>query len=236
MTFWAGGEARCQPRALALGGWERPAPSRLRATEPGVRQPERRVCSGEHLLCPHDTPASGPGRLVDTPGGGAWIHRQEEGLATRPWGWDQSSRGDVRRRASRGLFTPGPQGRLPHHSRLVGTPVAATAVSPAPGWGMAEGTEHVLGSCASPRRLSLQTGKPQGGYWLPGHRRGLHSASSDSGTLIPVPASASQLSASMSQSFMGSGGPEFRSRFLPFVSCVVLDKSLLLSKLPFPYL
>ena len=30
-----------------------------------------------------------------------------------------------------------------------------------------EGTEHVLGSCASPRRSSLQTGKPQGGYWLP---------------------------------------------------------------------
>ena len=167
MTFWAGGEARCQPRALALGGWERPALSRLHATEPGVRQPERRVCSGEHLLCQHDTPASGPGRLVDTPGGGAWIHRQEEGLATRPWGWDQSSWGDVHRRASRGLFTPGPQDRLPYHGRLVGTPVAATAVSPGPGWGMAEGTEHVLGNCASPRRSSLQTGKPQGGYWLP---------------------------------------------------------------------
>ena len=108
MTFWAGGEARCQPRALALGGWERPAPSRLHATEPGVRQPERRVCSGEHLLCQHDTPASGPGRLVDTPGGGAWIHPQEEGLATRPWDWDQSSWGDVHRRASQGLFTPAP--------------------------------------------------------------------------------------------------------------------------------
>lgn len=40
----------------------------------------------------------------------------------------------------------------------------------------------------------------------------------------------------LSQSFMGSGGPEFRSRFPPLVSCVVLDKSLLLSKLPFPYL
>lgn len=75
--------------------------------------------------------------------------------------------------------------------------------------------------------------------WAAGHRRGPHSASSHSdprpsaSQCLPTPSFQHRC---LSQSFMGSGGPEFRSRFLPLVSCVVLDKSLLLSKLPFPYL
>ena len=89
------------------------------------------VCSGEHLPGQPGAPSSGPGRLVDTPGGGP-------GFAVRKKGWPHApgTGADPAREAPTAERAEGcssrPQGSLPHRGSLLGTSAAATAVSPGP--------------------------------------------------------------------------------------------------------
>lgn len=157
------------PAGFGSGRLGAPSSSRLHATEPGVRQPERRVCSGEHLLCPHDTPASGPGVLW-TPLSGRGLHSPSgRRFGHTPWDWDQSQLGRCPQESQLRAVHPRPPG--PSASTTAGwlapllQPPQCHQALGGRAW-RRERTEHVLGGCAS-QESNLQTGKPQGGYWLP---------------------------------------------------------------------
>lgn len=170
MSFWACGEAQCQPWALALASREHPAQVGFAPRCTVSLSLREGVCSGEHLLCQPGDPSSGSARLVDKPWWGAWIHCQEEGLATCPWGWDQPScRGHLQQSQLRAAHC-----HRPHHSRLIDTYVAATATTPGPVWGVAGGSSAQACSGGSPsqRRSSLQAGKPRAASSVTGGKQG----------------------------------------------------------------
>lgn len=98
---------------------------------------------------------------------GAWIHCQEEGLATCPWAWDQPSWGGIHSRASGGLLIPGPGALCLTVAGWLAPLLQPQQCHQALCGVWQEGTEHILGSCPSHRRLSLQAGEPQSGCRLP---------------------------------------------------------------------
>lgn len=221
-------EARCQPR---LWPGECPAAGGRRSVQLGVPQLKRRCLfrrapplSARHSLL-------GPGCLVDRPRWGAWMRCQEEGLAARPLGPRPAQRGGHVQQSGLRASHSRPWGSLSHHGGLVGTSVAATAVTPGPVWGT-EGesrAEAWLGSCSSQRRASARAGKPRGRCWLPAAaledswpQPGSSHPSSVAGTLVPVPARGSQPSAlgiALRPKPLESDGPEFKSR-LPHLQAV----------------
>lgn len=162
------------------------------------------VCSGEHLLCQPGTPSLGPGRLVDTPGGGAWIHCQERRFGYLPLGlgpaqlWRASTAERVEGWSLLALGLSTPSWLSCWQSCCSHSSVTSPGM-----WVMEGGAEqkHVLGSCPSQRRSHLQACKPQDNCWLPasswvgweaGHSRDPHTPTSVAGTLIHVPANDSQ--------------------------------------------
>lgn len=128
------------------------------------------VCSGEHLLCQPGTPSLGPGRLVDTPGGGAWIHCQERRFGYLPLGlgpaqlWRASTAERVEGWSLLALGLSTPSWLSCWQSCCSHSSVTSPGM-----WVMEGGAEqkHVLGSCPSQRRSHLQACKPQDNCWLP---------------------------------------------------------------------